>query len=92
MSRKSYASLAALPSLFARSTRDFESQATYISNHWLTCSHDHENLFDWRKLLNPRADEHKDNEAAFHHRDKINDRAKRWIAVSKPYSPQRERQ
>ena len=53
MSRKGYASLAALPSLFARSTRDFESQTIYISTHCLTCSHDHENLFEWRKLLNP---------------------------------------
>ena len=35
MSRKSYASLLVLPSLFARSTRNFESQMIYISAHCL---------------------------------------------------------
>jgi hypothetical protein len=53
MSRKSYASVPALPSLFARSTWDFKSQTIYITTYCLTCSQDHENLFEGCKILNP---------------------------------------
>ena len=35
------------------SMRDFESQTIYISTHCLTCSQDHENLFERCKRLNP---------------------------------------
>lgn len=51
--RKSYARSSVLPSLFARSTRDVKSQTVYISTHCLTCSHNHKNLFEWCKMLNP---------------------------------------
>ena len=54
MSPKDYASLPALLSLFLRTTRHFPTQPIYyISTHSPSCSHNHENLFERRKLLNP---------------------------------------
>ena len=92
LSRKSYASLLVLPSRFARSTRDFESQTIYISTHCLTCSHDHENIFERCRLLNPDLRNIKTMKhlSYIHMKSTIDN--ERWIALSKFYSTHNHKQ
>lgn len=84
MSRKVYASLSALPSLFVGSTID-------LSRDFATRCDSQESFFGSYELCKHAPFRTQRQWSTFHPLKRINNEQKRWIQVSEPYSAQRER-